>query len=770
MEGESEKVYVAVGKNTQEGLATLEWVLKYWSSQSVSVVILHVNCGLKDFVSTPFGKLPASSVSDEKLEAWKMDEKTKTEKLLAKYLSVCGGKVKAEVLNIEKSQEPAHMVIVKLISTLHIKKLVIGMTLKKSPSWKSKTAISSAIYIQKHKPSFCELFITCRGKLVLVRAGNDQGEYEEEEMAADLRRKMKEKGSFRGWLGRMLLPDTPTCNRDHFSQTPSSSSSSLEKSDSWDSNFEQIETYFQWLSNSVEEIEEEDGDGSQSSQLDQTEEEAINSEMSTPERIEALKAKIEDYKKIAQEKINESKGNVERRQRAEWALSLCDKRIEKLVALVEQEVSKQIDLNRDLDKVIDQLEEVTNDIETSKNRLKTALELEGDLRNVLHLNSTDKLRIEAQLEKALAARAETLKEIEEMRGERDVFRRRNELCREREALSFSGFREFTAEELKEATVDFSERMRIKTGANGFLYRGRIHQTDVAIKLHNPLNKFSCHEFQAKMKVLSSIRHPHLVTIIGACTELKSVVYEYLPHGSLQDVLFPKPNKKKKNSRKKQPPHLPWPARLRILAETASAVGFLHSTRPAATAHRRLRPSNVLLDRNLVAKVADFATDPADPSDVASDIRDLGILMLQMLRGKEEEVPGKGVWDAEVGTIELERIAEGCVKGEVLKMEGVVREMDELGKKLGEERVKIVNGGEHRHDVPSVFLCPITQEVMKDPHVAGDGFSYELEAIHEWLKSGHDTSPMTNLKLKNKILTPNHTLRSLIQDWNCRFRL
>lgn len=58
-----------------------------------------------------------------------------------------------------------------------------------------------------------------------------------------------------------------------------------------------------------------------------------------------------------------------------------------------------------------------------------------------------------------------------------------------------------------------------------------------------------------------------------------------------------------------------------------------------------------------------------------------------------------------------------------------------------------------------------QDVMKDPHVAEDGFSYELEAIKEWLGTGHDTSPMTNLKLKHKHLSANHTLRSLIEDWH-----
>ncbi|KAL5854176.1 hypothetical protein ACOSQ4_003978 [Xanthoceras sorbifolium] len=72
--------------------------------------------------------------------------------------------------------------------------------------------------------------------------------------------------------------------------------------------------------------------------------------------------------------------------------------------------------------------------------------------------------------------------------------------------------------------------------------------------------------------------------------------------------------------------------------------------------------------------------------------------------------------------------------------------------------------EDSSEVPSYFLCPIFQDVMVDPHVGADGFSYELEAIEAWLDSGHDTSPMTNLRLKHKILTPNHTLRSLIMEY------
>ncbi|KAL5789276.1 hypothetical protein ACOSQ2_004164 [Xanthoceras sorbifolium] len=67
-------------------------------------------------------------------------------------------------------------------------------------------------------------------------------------------------------------------------------------------------------------------------------------------------------------------------------------------------------------------------------------------------------------------------------------------------------------------------------------------------------------------------------------------------------------------------------------------------------------------------------------------------------------------------------------------------------------------------VPSLFICPIFQEVMANPHVAADGFTYELEAIERWLGLGHDTSPMTNLRLNHKILTLNHTLRFHIMKY------
>eukprot|EP00879_Flechtneria_rotunda_P018522 GHRR01019435.1.p1 GENE.GHRR01019435.1~~GHRR01019435.1.p1 ORF type:complete len:420 (+),score=137.92 GHRR01019435.1:571-1830(+) len=65
--------------------------------------------------------------------------------------------------------------------------------------------------------------------------------------------------------------------------------------------------------------------------------------------------------------------------------------------------------------------------------------------------------------------------------------------------------------------------------------------------------------------------------------------------------------------------------------------------------------------------------------------------------------------------------------------------------------------------PSMFICPITQDVMDDPVFAADGYTYERVAIAGWIEH-HDTSPMTNLPLAHTGLTPNLALRSAIKEW------
>ena len=67
-------------------------------------------------------------------------------------------------------------------------------------------------------------------------------------------------------------------------------------------------------------------------------------------------------------------------------------------------------------------------------------------------------------------------------------------------------------------------------------------------------------------------------------------------------------------------------------------------------------------------------------------------------------------------------------------------------------------------MPNEMICPITGELMKNPVICEDGFSYERNAIDKWFKTGSDRSPMTNKRLDSLKLIPNHTLRKLMEDW------
>ncbi len=66
-------------------------------------------------------------------------------------------------------------------------------------------------------------------------------------------------------------------------------------------------------------------------------------------------------------------------------------------------------------------------------------------------------------------------------------------------------------------------------------------------------------------------------------------------------------------------------------------------------------------------------------------------------------------------------------------------------------------------IPHHFFCVITQDIMKNPVLTVDNFTYEKEAIERWL-SNHDTSPLTGLPLQSKILAPNNTIYQQIQEF------
>ncbi|GER28389.1 protein kinase family protein [Striga asiatica] len=171
------------------------------------------------------------------------------------------------------------------------------------------------------------------------------------------------------------------------------------------------------------------------------------------------------------------------------------------------------------------------------------------------------------------------------------------------------YRRYTMDEIEIATDYFLAANKIGEGGYGPVFKATLDHTPVAIKVLRPDISQGEQQFQKEVEVLSRMRHPNMVVLLGACPEYGSLVYEYMENGSLEDRLH----------RKNGSPPLSWPARFRISAEIATALNFLHSTRPEPLVHRDLKPGNILLDRNLVSKISDVGLCRLVPPPVADTI-------------------------------------------------------------------------------------------------------------------------------------------------------
>nr|KJB53689.1 hypothetical protein B456_009G001200 [Gossypium raimondii] len=171
------------------------------------------------------------------------------------------------------------------------------------------------------------------------------------------------------------------------------------------------------------------------------------------------------------------------------------------------------------------------------------------------------------------------------------------------------YRKYTIEEIEIATDNFSPSRKIGEGGYGPVYHSNLDHTPVAIKVLRPDATQGQSQFQQEVEVLSCIRHPNMVLLLGACPEYGCLVYEYMANGSLEDRLFMHNNS----------PVLPWQIRFRIAAEIATGLLFLHHTKPKPLVHRDLKPANILLDHNYVSKISDVGLARLVPPSVANSV-------------------------------------------------------------------------------------------------------------------------------------------------------
>ncbi|XP_020192009.1 U-box domain-containing protein 70-like [Aegilops tauschii subsp. strangulata] len=360
--------------------------------------------------------------------------------------------------------------------------------------------------------------------------------------------------------------------------------------------------------------------------------------------------------------------------------------------------------------------------------------------------------------------------------------------------------QFSLAELERATENFSTSMKFRECGVASVYRGVLWKMKVAIKVlrHDGQGRS---QFEQEVAIHSRVRHPNLVILLGACKESSTLVYESLPNGSLEDFLSCEGKRQT----------LTWQIRIRIIAEICSALIFLHENKPDPIVHGDLQPANILLDANFVSKLSDFGishlpiqsnskstkhpvddTTYKDPECLAtqkmtphSDAYSFGMVVLRLLTGKPPVGIKKIVEDAmqqgdlnsivdssagdwPVGHIQqLADLALICTEqssrsrpvlsGQLWTAVENMRDGAMLSSPSSSSSVK------DESIIPSHFTCAISHEIMKDPHFAEDGFTYEGDLIRKWLQN-NNRSPMTNKPLQHRKVIPNNSLRSAIQEW------
>ncbi|VAH77114.1 unnamed protein product [Triticum turgidum subsp. durum] len=230
----------------------------------------------------------------------------------------------------------------------------------------------------------------------------------------------------------------------------------------------------------------------------------------------------------------------------------------------------------------------------------------------LALAEMEKVKCRAAMEAAEAA--QRLADLEAQRRRNAEVRARREADEKVRALDAIAnhdfrYRKYSIDEIEIATEGFSESLKIGEGGYGPVYSASLDHTPVAIKVLRPDAQQGRKQFQQEVEVLSRIRHPNMVLLLGACPEYGCLVYEYMENGSLEDRLY----------RRGGTPTLPWSQRFRISAEIATALLFLHQTKPEPLVHRDLKPANILLDRNYVSKISDVGLARLVPPAVADSV-------------------------------------------------------------------------------------------------------------------------------------------------------
>ncbi|KAL3372906.1 hypothetical protein AABB24_005100 [Solanum stoloniferum] len=178
-------------------------------------------------------------------------------------------------------------------------------------------------------------------------------------------------------------------------------------------------------------------------------------------------------------------------------------------------------------------------------------------------------------------------------------------------------------EILHATNKFDPKFMIGEGGFGKVYKGTLHSgVKVAVKRSEAGHGQGLMEFQTEIMLLSKIRHQHLVSLIGYCDERDEMilVYEFMAKGTLREHLYSSNEDLGKSSSRSK---LSWDQRLQICIGAANGLQYLHAGLPEPTIHRDIKSTNILLDEDYVAKVADFGLSKSgqpEETHIVTDVK------------------------------------------------------------------------------------------------------------------------------------------------------
>ncbi|XP_030542446.2 L-type lectin-domain containing receptor kinase IV.1-like isoform X1 [Rhodamnia argentea] len=157
---------------------------------------------------------------------------------------------------------------------------------------------------------------------------------------------------------------------------------------------------------------------------------------------------------------------------------------------------------------------------------------------------------------------------------------------------------FEYKDLYVATKGFRDQELLGAGGFGRVYRGVLPttKTEIAVKRVTHESRQGMREFVAEIISIGRLRHRNIVTLLGYCRRKGELllVYDYMPHGSLDKYLYNQPKVT-----------LNWSQRFRVIKGVAYGLSYLHEGWERVVIHRDIKASNILLDSELNGRLGDF---------------------------------------------------------------------------------------------------------------------------------------------------------------------